>query len=164
MSCQFRVPPFVKGQVMKSLFLTLTIGLPLLFTGASASLASDNKALIGVWQTHNSELIRFYSCGRGVCGKLITNRSGLKRDQHNPNPKLRKRAVRGLTIIRGRKKAGAQKWSGSIYNVKDGKTYAGSLKLTGRTRATVTGCMSGGLCQSATWRKISRTKVTALGK
>ncbi len=153
-----------KGQAIKSLFLTFTIGFPLLFTSASPTLASDSKALIGVWQTHNSELIRFYACGRGVCGKLMTNRSGLKRDQHNPNPKLRKRAVRGLTIIRGRKKAGVKKWSGSIYNVKDGKTYAGSLTLIAKNRARVTGCMSSGFCQSASWRKISRTKVTALGK
>ena len=164
MFCQIGVPVSLHRQPMKSFFLAFTIGFSFLFTSAAPSFASDSKALLGVWQTHNSELIRFYSCGRGVCGKLMTTRSGLKRDQYNPNPKLRKRAVRGLTIIRGRKKAGAKKWSGSIYNVKDGKTYAGSLTLTGKNSARVTGCMSSGFCQSANWRKISRTKVTALGK
>ena len=153
-----------KGQAIKPLFFTFTVSLPLLFTSTMPALASESKALIGVWQTHNSELIRFYACGREICGKLLTNRSGLKRDQHNPNPKLRKRAVHGLTIIRGRKKTGAKKWSGSIYNVKDGNTYAGSLTLTGKNRAKVTGCVSSGFCQSASWRKISRTKITALGK
>ena len=118
--------------------------------------AAGLKDIAGLWRTHKGELIHFYPCGRQICGRIIKARTGLHRDINNPNPKLRKRPVKGLTVIRSRKKAGPQKWVGTVYNVEDGKTYAGSLKLVSRQQAKLTGCIPGGFCQSALWRKVGR--------
>ncbi len=120
-----------------------------------------NKA-VGLWKSHTGDKVRIYKCGSQLCGKLITIRSRLKRDQNNPNPKLRKRALKGLTIMRSRKRMNPKKWVGTVYNINDGKTYNGSLQLKGSNTAQLTGCSSIGLCQSATWKKISKTRVTAL--
>jgi len=144
--------------------LSLSLGV---YTPAHAQpkqAATHINNVVGIWRAHNGDKVQFYKCGPHLCGKLISTRSRLKRDRHNPNPKFRKRALKGITIIRSRKKTGPKKWVGRVYNIYDGKTYHGSLQLTGTKTAKLTGCMSMGLCQSATWKKISKSRVTALKK
>ena len=123
--------------------------------------AAEATSITGLWRTHTGSLVRFYNCQSRLCGKLVTSPKGLRRDKNNPNPKLRKRPLKGLTIIRSRAKVSPTKWTGTVYNFKDGKTYPGSLKLVSPKKAILTGCQSG-FCQSATWRKIGKTRVTAL--
>lgn len=125
---------------------------------AHTAKAGPANVVQGLWRTHTGELVHFYSCGGGICGKLMSAPRGQKRDTHNPNPKLRKRNIKGLTIIKSRRKAGPGQWHGTVYNVKNGRTYRGSLKLTGPRRAKLTGC-DGAFCQSATWTKISKTRI-----
>lgn len=124
----------------------------------STAMAAGAGNVHGIWRTHNGELVRFYACGRQICGQLISSRAGIAKDKNNPNPKLRNRPVKGLTIIRSRRKTGPQKWSGTVYSVKNGKTYRGSLKMVGTHRAQMTGC-DGPFCQSATWTKIRNLRV-----
>jgi uncharacterized protein (DUF2147 family) len=137
-------------------FITLTsTSLPLKAAEAGKLRAVE---VHGIWRTHNGELVRFKPCGSQICGQLLSTKGGFQRDKNNPNPKLRNRMVKGLTIIRSRKKTGPAKWVGTVYSVKDGKVYRGSLKLTGKRRALLTGC-DGAFCQSATWTKISKTRI-----
>lgn len=120
----------------------------------SSSKAASLASLAGLWRTHDGGLVRFYNCGSQVCGRLIKAKTTLRHDTNNPNPKMRKRPIKGLTIIKSRKKTGPQKWVGTVYNINDGKTYQGSLKLVGHKKAELTGCMSAGFCKSALWKKI----------
>ncbi|GJM02197.1 MAG: hypothetical protein DHS20C08_06980 [Rhodomicrobium sp.] len=132
---------------------------PHISTQAQAADAGHTvKHVQGIWRTHNGELIRFTACGPQICGKLLSTRSGISKDKNNPNPKLRNRPVKGLTIIRSHKKTGPSKWIGTVYSIKDGRKYRGSLKLTGARSAKLTGC-DGAFCQSATWTKISKTRI-----
>ena len=87
----------------------------------------------------------------------------IRQDKNNPNPKLRARSVKGLTIIKSGKKIGPYNWAGTVYNVRDGKTYKGSLELVEPAVAKLTGCQSG-FCQSALWHKIGGTRVSSLDK
>ncbi len=151
------------GRALGIFVMILTLFTTLQLQTLKPASASEMAALKGTWRTHNGELVNFYSCGSNVCGKLMSVRNGIRKDKNNPNPKLRKRAIKGLTIIRSRKKTGPYKWSGTVYNIRDGKTYRGSLKLVKPALAKLTGCQSG-FCQSAYWRKISGTRLTSLSK
>lgn len=127
----------------------------------AASPANAVAKVTGLWKTHTGDVVRFYSCGKQLCGRLVKTRSAQRKDTNNTNPKLRNRPIKGLTIIRSHKKSGPEKWVGTVYNVNDGKTYSGSLTLTSNRSAELTGCMGGGLCRSATWNKISSTRVAS---
>lgn len=147
-----------------TIILSLCLSVAILTSTTQSAFSKDAAAVLGVWKTHQGELIRFINCGKRLCGKLIRTRSKLKKDTNNPNPKLRKRAIKGLTIIRSHKKTGPKKWSGTVYNIQDGKTYRGALHLTSTRSAKLTGCSSSGFCQTATWTKISKTPVLAFKK
>ena len=112
------------------------------------------KHIVGKWKTPKGDIIGFYKCGKQLCGRILKTTSGLKRDKHNSNPKLRSRPINGLTIMRSVKKSSIFKWHGYVYNVKDGQTYRGSLQLTSINTAKLTGCGSMGLCESVVWKKI----------
>lgn len=127
----------------------------------AASPANTVANVTGLWKTHNGDLVRFYSCGKQLCGRLVKTRSAQRKDTNNTNPKLRNRSIKGLTIIRSHKKSGPAKWIGTVYNINDGITYNGSLTLTSSRSAELTGCMGGGLCRTATWNKISSTRVAS---
>ncbi len=45
------------------------------------------------------------------------------------------------------------KWSGRIYNSKDGQTYDASIEVPSATQLKVRGC-AGPLCGSETWTKV----------
>jgi uncharacterized protein (DUF2147 family) len=52
------------------------------------------------------------------------------------------------------KPSGADKWTGQIYNAKDGKTYSGSMTVQGASALKLEGCVLGGLiCRSETWTR-----------
>lgn len=159
----------LSGQPAKFLFLTIFASLittgtiqhssaagPAKITTKISSQATKN--VHGLWRTHKGELVRFYKCGRGICGKLVAVRSASRKDTKNKNPKLRNRSLKGLVIIRSRTKTGPKTWKGTVYNIDDGKTYHGSLKLLSPRRAKLTGC-DGAFCESATWHKISKTRL-----
>ncbi len=140
----------------------LIIALPLQKSSFAKSPIIKEKILthiIGNWKTPKGDIIGFYKCGKQLCGRIVKSTSGLKTDKNNSNPKLRKRSVNGLTIMRSVKKSGIFKWYGYVYNVKDGQTYKGSLQLTSIDTAKLTGCGSMGICESVVWKKMSRTNV-----
>jgi len=115
--------------------------------------------IVGKWKTPKGDIIGFYKCGKQLCGRIVKTTSGLKKDKHNSNPKLRKRQINGLTIMRSVRKSGIFKWYGYVYNVKDGQTYKGSLHLTSIDTAKLTGCGSMGICESVVWKKMSGTNI-----
>lgn len=123
---------------------------------AGPALAADP---VGLWQTATrGGQVEISKCGAGLCGRLISS-EGLKadpalKDVHNSDPKLRDRALKGLTILTGFS-GGPSEWSGgSIYNAEDGKTYSGSLTLEGADTLKVKGCVISPLCKTQTWTRL----------
>jgi len=139
---------------MKSLaglvaFAVITIFTP--FTPAFAQSAND---AVGTWRhPGNGSLIRMYKCGPNLCGSIAKVTDGQKIDSKNPNKAKRRRAIIGLTILRARK-TGAKKWSGSLYNRKDGKTYSGSVIVISKNALSLSGCAYGVFCKTATWTRV----------
>jgi len=80
-----------------------------------------------------------------------------KTDHNNPDSARRGQPMIGVQIVFDLKPSGtADKWNGQVYNPEDGKTYSGSLTLTGPNTLDLAGCVLGGLfCKSQTW---TRTK------
>ncbi len=110
-----------------------------LLAGVSGASAQE---VVGTWERDTgASRVRFTKCGEALCGSL----SWLK-DTDGP-------AKVGQRIFYDMKPNGANKWSGSAFNPEDGKTYSGTMTLSGNTLTTA-GCVMGGLiCRSVKWNR-----------
>lgn len=106
---------------------------------ATPSLAQE---VTGTWlRDSGASKVRLAKCGEAVCGTI----SWLK-DSSGP-------AKLGQRIFYDMKPSGAGKWSGSAFNPEDGKTYSGTMSLSG-DMLTTAGCVMGGLiCRSVKWSR-----------
>lgn len=100
------------------------------------------QEVTGVWQRDTgASRVRFARCGEALCGT-----TSWLRDQDGP-------AKLGQRIFYDMKPNGANKWAGSAFNPEDGKTYSGTMKLSGDTLTTA-GCIMGGLiCRTVRWTR-----------
>jgi uncharacterized protein (DUF2147 family) len=132
-------------------------GVAFLIFGAGQSLAASAGSPLGVWQhPENGSHIRISKCGGGLCATIVKVRDPSRTDVKNPDPKLRDRPVKGITIMKGAKKTGENTWSGRLYNTLDGETYNGTLTLVDKNHLKLQGCVLGGLiCQGPTWTRIN---------
>ncbi|MCJ2086498.1 DUF2147 domain-containing protein [Methylobacterium sp. E-005] len=106
----------------------------------------------GIWLTETgSSRIRIAPCGGGYCGTIVSA-PGKALDAKNPDPALRSRSVVGVQILDARQKD-ASGYSGSLYNPNDGKTYSGSMRLTGPTTLEVSGCVMSVFCKRQSWTR-----------
>jgi uncharacterized protein (DUF2147 family) len=76
-------------------------------------------------------------------------------DELNPDPALRSRALRGITILQGFHYAGEQVWQGgTIYDPNSGKTYKSTITLVDRNTLKVRGFVGVSLFgRSDTWTR-----------
>jgi uncharacterized protein (DUF2147 family) len=117
----------------------------------------------GIWLTQAGDAkVRVGKCGRGICGVVVWLRDPIdpatgkpQIDDKNSNPALAKRPIIGLSLFAGMRPAGANKWSGQIYNADDGKTYASSIAVAGPDTLKVEGCV-GGFCGGENWSRSGR--------
>ncbi len=138
--------PSIPARAGLSLAGLLALGLAL---GAAQAAGGDPS---GTWLTETGDSkVRLARCGGGYCGTLIST-AGKGLDANNPDPALRGRSVVGVQIVTAQTPT-ADGYEGSLYNPKDGKTYSGSLKMTGPDTVVVSGCVLGVLCKSQTWRR-----------
>jgi len=116
--------------------------------------AGENDAILGTWTTKDAKSrVTIYPCGAMVCGKIISlkkpvyppdDKKGMagqtKIDRENPDPKLRKRPLIGLEILKDFKRADKDLWkSGTIYDPESGNTYKCKLTLQAPNRLKVRG-------------------------
>ncbi|HEY5797527.1 MAG TPA: DUF2147 domain-containing protein [Bosea sp. (in: a-proteobacteria)] len=115
-------------------------GLGLVVIGLAASGPALAQDVSGIWQRDTgASRVRFAKCGDAVCGTL----AWLK-DANGP-------AKVGQRIFYDMKPSGDGKWAGSAFNPEDGKTYSGTMSLSGDA-LTTSGCVMGGLiCRSVKW-------------
>jgi len=144
--------------MMTNLQSTLTItGFLMSLVGASPVWAGDAT---GTWTTEGGKSrVRISACGANICGSIVwmqepnTEKGTPKLDNNNPDPSKRSRPLLGLQIILPMQADGADRWSGSIYNPEDGKTYSASFALSGEREANLKGCVAMILCKSQTWTR-----------
>src|SRR5436305_1599239 len=101
----------------------------------------------GRWLTQDkSGIVEVYRCGDALCGRLLwfqmqslhDNPQAL--DIQNPTPRLRSRALCGLTILWGFRPDGQEHWSGgSAYDPESGRTYSGEMTMKPDGRLSLRG-------------------------
>jgi uncharacterized protein (DUF2147 family) len=119
------------------------IALAALATGLTTggAIAQDPS---GTWLRDNgASRVRIAPCGPNFCGTIVW-----LKDADGP-------AKVGQRVFYDMAANGAGKWSGKAFNPEDGKTYSGTMTLSG-TSLTTSGCVLGGIiCRSVTWRKVN---------
>ncbi|MEN5081751.1 DUF2147 domain-containing protein [Bosea sp. TWI1241] len=98
----------------------------------------------GTWlREGGGSRVRFAACGQALCGTVAW-----LRDPSGPSKV-------GQRVFFDMKPDGAGKWSGSAFNPEDGKTYSGTMTLSGNA-LTTSGCVLGGLiCRSVKWSRVN---------
>ena len=92
--------------------------------------------------------------GDGLCAKITKVTDGQKTDDKNPDPAKRSQPIVGLVIMESAKKTGANKWSGTLYNRENGKSYAGTITVKSKDAVDLSGCVAAVLCRTVTWTRI----------
>ena len=69
----------------------------------------------GKWRVGDgTAVINIHNCGAGLCGSIDSIPDRNAKDENNPNPAQRSRALLGLPIL-SLQKSGDNLWSGTIY-------------------------------------------------
>jgi uncharacterized protein (DUF2147 family) len=134
------------------------------FGRLSAETANDPT---GIWLTQAGDAkIRVNHCGRGLCATIVwlkvplDPRTGKPQiDDKNANPSLANRPIIGINIFSKMKSVANNKWSGTIYNADDGKSYSSDVIAAGPRKLDVRGCVMAILCGGETWTKIGEVTV-----
>ncbi|MBR0877593.1 uncharacterized protein (DUF2147 family) [Bradyrhizobium barranii subsp. barranii] len=114
----------------------------------------------GVWLTQSGDArIKVSRCGNALRGRVVWLKEPIDKktgkaqlDDHNADPALRGRKIVGISLFIDMQAAGANQWSGRIYNADDGKTYASTVTLLPSGNLNVRGCM-GTLCAGEDWTR-----------
>lgn len=139
----------------------LALAATLVLGASEGALAADPT---GVWLVQaGTSRIRVADCGGALCGTIIwlkepndPDTGKPKTDKNNSDASKRSRPLLGVQIVLGMKPAGADKWTGQVYNAEDGKTYSGNLTFPGGNSLQLQGCALGGLvCKGQTWTKVN---------
>jgi uncharacterized protein (DUF2147 family) len=121
----------------------------------------------GIWLTQAGDAkVRISQCGSALCGTIVwlkvpvDPKTGKPQvDDKNANPALAKRPIIGINIFSRMKSVADNKWSGTIYNADDGKSYSSDVIVAGPLKLQVRGCVMAVLCGSETWTKIGDVTV-----
>jgi uncharacterized protein (DUF2147 family) len=140
--------------------LTLAAGL-----GLALALHARAADISGVWLTDTGDAhVRLAKCGAAMCGTIVWLRepndpaTGRPRtDVHNSDAAKRSRPMMGIEVAIGfRPDSGdPNKFAGTFYNAKDGKTYRGSIVPAGPDKLDVEGCLLV-FCQKQVWTRVKK--------
>jgi uncharacterized protein (DUF2147 family) len=84
----------------------------------------------GLWVAPDGALIRISACGGAVCGYVSGG-----------GPAGTDGAAAGVQVLDSMRPSGRGKWTGRLYNPKDGNTYSGNLIEIGPNRIRIEGCL-----------------------
>jgi uncharacterized protein (DUF2147 family) len=91
----------------------------------------------GVWLVKDGSTMRIRNCGDGVCGYIASN-APTPADSSQAN-----RSMIGVQVLSSMRQVSPGKWTGRLYNPKDGNTYTGNLIEIGPDAIRIEGCMFG---------------------
>lgn len=121
--------------------VAILAGLALAAPAAAQTERARRDDVRGLWIDHRDPEKRkvavwIEDCDGLLCGHIYWLRKPLsaggrpKRDQHNPDARLRDRPLCGLRILSGFKRSGDGTWSaGQIYNPSDGRSFSSTMTL-----------------------------------
>ena len=116
----------------------------------AASGETGSASPVGLWLTQDGTKIRVTPCGRNLCGFIAQSSSPTDpvtgrppTDKNNEDPAKRDQPLVGAEVLISMQREGPTRWSGQLYNVRDGKNYSGNLIETGPTSIRIEGCVLG---------------------
>jgi uncharacterized protein (DUF2147 family) len=133
-----------------------------------SSFAQKSDAILGIWWNEEKDgQVEIYKVGSEYRGRIVyvkenvnPDGSSPKKDNLNPNEKLRSRVLMGTTILTGLKfDAGDKEWAeGTIYDTKSGNTYSCYAKLNSDGTLYFKGYMMGMrfIGRSTTWTRVKK--------
>ena len=121
---------------------------------AAACLAASGETApaspVGLWLTQDGTKIRVSPCGRNLCGFIVQSNSPIDpatgrppTDKNNADPAKRSRPLAGAEVLISMHHEDPTKWSGQLYNVRDGQNYSGNLIEIGPSSIRIEGCWLG---------------------
>ncbi|MRL67548.1 DUF2147 domain-containing protein [Brevundimonas sp. SPF441] len=121
--------------------------------------SAQDSPLLGRWRTAAQDgIVEIQRCGAGLCGRIV-DAAPLRRDPNqtdvrNPNPALRTRPLRGLSVLEGFT-GGPTTWTGGpLYDPQSGQGAGrGVLTLLEGGRLSVRGCIAPLLCRTQIWTR-----------
>ena len=121
---------------------------------AASPAAATPASPAGDWVTGGGQsIVRFSPCGPGWCGQidrvLRPEPGAPARDVNNPEAGLRSRTIQGMRIIELNRIAG-DRWKGTIYDPRSGKTYTAQVRRLVGNQLEVQGCLAI-FCRTLRW-------------
>jgi uncharacterized protein (DUF2147 family) len=138
----------VRRIIVTATTLSAIIGIAVAANAAAASIK-------GRWVTKEKDsVVEISACGAAMCGRvakfLKTPPGGVdQKDTENPDKNLRSRKILGIAVLHSLK-ADGDKWRGTIYDPRNGKSYRSVVYLQKNGNLHVQGCV-GPICQSQVW-------------
>lgn len=101
--------------------------------------------------------IRIQECHDRMWGAVSWEKVPGGRDSNNPDRTKQSRPTLGMPVLLSMKKDPDEqnKWTGKVYNAKDGKTYDSNITLESPNKLEIEGCVLGFLCGGETWTRVS---------
>ncbi len=115
--------------------------------GMATAAAAD--PVEGIWQTQEDAgayaHVTMAPCGPNFCGKISRSfRDGKEYKSEN----------QGKTLVIDMAPQGGGNYEGKVWRPSNGKTYYGTIALSGNTMK-LSGCIAGGLiCSKQTWKRV----------
>jgi uncharacterized protein (DUF2147 family) len=116
----------------------------------AASGGTGSASPVGLWLTKDGAKIRVSPCGRDLCGFIVQSSSSIDpatgrpfADKNNADPARRNRSLVGTEVLISMHHQSPARWSGRLYNVRDGNNYSGNLIETGPSSIRIEGCWLG---------------------
>lgn len=146
---------FTKKEMNKTL---LAIMLSLFSLGTWAQNSDD---IVGVWWTEEKDgKVEIYQVGDLFYGKLIwmdepTENGRPKRDEENPDPELRQRPIKGITLLKKLEFDDGEWEDGEIYDPESGDTYSCHIEMESKNRLKLRGYIGFSLVGRSTyWTRV----------
>lgn len=101
---------------------------------AAASAYAQGPTVLGYWQEPRGSVILISRCDHALCVQIamLSSRSPVATDRHNPDPTLRNRRLCGLKIGEGFVEIDPQHARGGhLYDPRSGRTYSGQMTADG---------------------------------
>jgi uncharacterized protein (DUF2147 family) len=96
-------------------------GLIAFATFAVMSAAPALAGVEGMWLVNDGSLIRIRNCGDTVCGYIASN-APASTTPGNADSSQANRSMVGVQVLSSMRPAGPGKWTGRVFNPKDGNT------------------------------------------
>ena len=128
---------------------------------AATAPGSEPVPVEGIWITADGAgWVQLEVSDGELRGRIIGSPPGQERndrpdrDIHNPQPGLRSRPLKGLTIIEGFQEQGGRWVGGTVYDPDSGRTYKGTITVVDRDTLRLRGYIGISLFgRTETWRR-----------